>query len=389
MKMLSKNNALAVAALITAAALPLTAQAEIQLVEKDDLKLYIGLETEAKFVFESLDTDEQTSDDYWDNKAIFGFGGTIGSDWSFATSLEFTDLSDDANSKVGNASEAEVKDAWLQYKNGYMVRGGRWTVGLGSHLFYEETTTGAMFGTNLGEAAVQVGVGTDSEGGEMFANDKTLFWAQAKMGSFYVFNALHSDHDGALGDLWNLGVGYKGKLGGLKTLLEGNMQYGQDGADRDYSGYALLGAVSFPLGGMEPKLIVGYGSGDDNGADDERNDFVEQEGDFKPDVVIINELNGESLSNLMVVQISNEFEMSDRWSLTPKLGWYQLAEDDANGNTDVGVELDLESEWAFNKYVGAFVNVGYVFSGDAISAVAGGAGDEDLYRVEVGAVVEF
>jgi hypothetical protein len=398
--MQSKKQTLTALAAAAALLSSQAALAEIELANENGLKVYAEMKTESKFVIESLNPADQNTTDFWDNKFEPAIGVTYGN-WEAYTSFKFNRYEDDDGSRDRtngrDGLQTEVKDAFVEYDDDLVrLRAGRWGHTLGSTVFWSEELTGAMAGTQLGAFDLVAGVGTETEteddgvDGDAFGDDSTLAWVEAGFGDFYAFNALWKEGDD---DRYNFALGWEGKLGGVGLELEANQQYGEDEDGNDYKGFALVGEASFDLGGLKPKLAFAYASGDDDPNDTDNDGFAAADSFYKPDIVLIdtgaiengpasNNTDRRSIENLTFVQLSNKFKMNNVWSLTPAVGYYMLTEENAFGEDEVGIEVDLFSVWKFNKYFATFADFGYVFSGDAL-------GEEDLYRTELGMVVKF
>lgn len=380
-------SALALAAAMTAPA----AMAKVTIFDQDDLKVALGLTQDLQYDVRNFggdrpDGDYETVDgpvDVWDHEVDLDFYGYYGN-WTTHLNFEITTLQDDSNSKIGDEDkpgQIEIEKAYVDYKGETLFRVGRWEHQLGAfQQFYDEGMTGVMFGRGFGAGKIIAGFGTDNDNGASFDEDRTLGWLELSFkNGFYAYNAMHWQGDDHLN---NLGVGYKGKIGGVGLKAEGAGQYGQDDAGDDYSGYALLAEASF--GNAE--VLFAYGTGDD---DDGEGGYKAREGDFKPDVLLVNEILGERVENLMMLRGQYEFSVGPKTSVTPGLGWYQLVEDnEANGETDLGIEIDVVLDHEVNKYVSFYGEVGYVLAGSALEELDGGQ-DDNPYLVQIGTVMKF
>lgn len=133
-----------------------------------------------------------------------------------------------------------------------------------------------------------------------------------------------------------------------------------------------------------------YATGDDDPNDDEINDFTpptgrsyywaEIMGYGYLDYAVSNGSPADGISNVMAVNIGTTVKPMDKLSLAADLWYAQLAEDNVNGDTELGFEIDLRATYSILDNLSLDVIGAYLISGDA-------TGDEDAF--EVGTQLSF
>jgi outer membrane protein W len=83
-----------------------------------------------------------------------------------------------------------------------------------------------------------------------------------------------------------------------------------------------------------------------------------------------------SITNIMAVNVGVKIKPMDKLTLNADVWYAALAEDDANGETDLGTEVDVKVTYALMDNLNLDLVGAYLFAGDA-------TGDDD--PVEVGA----
>jgi len=143
------------------------------------------------------------------------------------------------------------------------------------------------------------------------------------------------------------------------------------------------------LGGVKVGALVGYGSGDDNPADDDYKEFYNFLSDVYYNTLIVGyrqAVPGQSynsgLSNLLLVQLNGA--MAAKCPLTGKdlnlkatVSYMKLNEEAVpGGDKDVGTEIDLLADWQLGNGLVYGVEAGYLVTGDAYDS-APNAGDAE------------
>jgi hypothetical protein len=90
---------------------------------------------------------------------------------------------------------------------------------------------------------------------------------------------------------------------------------------------------------------------------------------------------GNGVTNLMAVKVGVKTKVSDKLTLAGDVWYAQLAEDDANGEDELGVEVDFVATYAIMDNLNLDLVAAYLFAGDATST--DGNNEED--PIEIGA----
>lgn len=93
----------------------------------------------------------------------------------------------------------------------------------------------------------------------------------------------------------------------------------------------------------------------------------------------------DQISNIMALNLGASMKATDKLTLGADLWFAQLAEDDANGNSDLGTEIDLSANYALLDNVSLDVVAAYLLAGDATTMESA----DDADPMEIGAQVSF
>ena len=137
-----------------------------------------------------------------------------------------------------------------------------------------------------------------------------------------------------------------------------------------------------------------YASGDDDPTDDEANDFYVPDGNsyYWAEIMGLGVFDntasanapGDAISNLMAANVGVSFSTSENWTWDADLWYAALAEDDANGNADLGIEVDLKATYKMMEGMKLELVAAYLMAGDATYV-----GDNEADPIEVGARLSF
>ena len=188
-------------------------------------------------------------------------------------------------------------------------------------------------------------------------------------------DALHTDQN-----LDTAGLRVSGSIPaveGLSLKLEYAKQFGEDGSDNDYDGWALLfgGSYEFPVD-MKPVVRVAYNlfSGDDNGTNDKECDDWQMvfpsniASRIGPVYYAFSANNTASLtteSNLQVINLGLDIQPVEKVKLS--LDGYWLKGDEDIGCTnedDIGYEVDLGVNYQYTEDLSFGLTGGMLFTGD-------------------------
>ena len=185
------------------------------------------------------------------------------------------------------------------------------------------------------------------------------------------------------GSLWFTGI-YE--TGSADSVLGGDSY--------DVSAYLVAAGASVNMGAAEIHGQVVMASGDDDMTDTDAKAFYVPQGQsyYWAEIMGYGIFDNQASANAPADQISNcqvanlgvTFSPAEKLTLTVD-GWYaQLAEDDANGNKDLGTEVDLKVTYKLVENLKLEVVGAYLFAGDATNS-----GDNQADPYEVGARLSF
>lgn len=204
----------------------------------------------------------------------------------------------------------------------------------------------------------------------------------------------------------NIGLTADGKFGAISYMADAEFQFGDlwdNGTTTvDASGWAAKVGADYDFGVGKVGLLVGYGSGDDNGADNDADQFVNFLTDTTYDVIIPGYLSAvpgaqwtnaagknSGLSNLTLIQLKGSTKTvcpltGKDLSLLATLSHMKLSEDTKTyadaaktaraGEDSVGNEIDLIATWSLTPGLNYKVEAAYLFVGDVYQTAATGTG---------------
>jgi hypothetical protein len=249
------------------------------------------------------------------------------------------------------------------------------------------------------------------EEGNAFADDRQITWLTAMVGGAYgTFGMFQDgdqggegagndpDRDDAFGDLYNAALGWSGKIGGLSAEFEFNQNFGEAETGEDFKGFAAYGLIETKIGAHKPRLLVAYGSGDDDPTDNEIGEFRAARADTAFTKLMIDEgfieeavpggsgnLEQDDIGNVTLFQVGNTYQVNEIWRTDLSATYLALSEDNVNGDKYLGTEINILNRWSLPTKaadVRLYVDLGYVFSGDAY-------GPDDVWLIEPGVRVWF
>ena len=137
-----------------------------------------------------------------------------------------------------------------------------------------------------------------------------------------------------------------------------------------------------------------YASGDDDLTDDEAKDFYVPDGNsyYWAEIMGLGVFDntasanapGDAISNLMAAKVGASFSTSENWTWDADLWYASLMEDDANGNSDLGVEIDLKATYKMMEGMKLELVAAYLMAGKATFE-----GDNEADPIELGARLSF
>ncbi len=198
-------------------------------------------------------------------------------------------------------------------------------------------------------------------------------------------------------DLYYLGFDADMPAGPASLWMTALYEFGSFDADNesvDVSAYLLAfgGSADVDKVNLHGQFI--YASGQDPD-DDELNRFVGPIGQsyYWSEIMgygifdwdVSNGSCGDRIADLMAVGFGATMKPMDKLSLTGDLWYAQLAEDNANGDNDLGIEIDLIASYSLLDNVTVDAVFAYLVAGDATT----GASSDDADPIEAGVQLSF
>ena len=158
--------------------------------------------------------------------------------------------------------------------------------------------------------------------------------------------------------------------------------------DNDISAFLVAAGGSFGMFHGE----VFYASGDDDAGDDDIEAFFGAPGGVSYywseimgfgmfDNTASTGAPGDAITNIIAANVGAKTKVSDKLTVGGDLWYAMLAEDDANGEDELGVEVNLKATYMVMENLNLDLVAAYLFAGDATSV----DGDNDEDPIEVGA----
>ena len=159
---------------------------------------------------------------------------------------------------------------------------------------------------------------------------------------------------------------------------------------------AILAALGgeIDLGSAVVSCEILYASGDDDPTDDEAKDFYVPDGNsyYWAEIMGLGVFDntasanapGDAISNLMAANVGASFSTSDNMTWDADLWYAALMEDDAAGNSDLGIEIDLKATYKMMEGMKLELVAAYLMAGDATYV-----GDNEADPIEIGARLSF
>ncbi len=185
-------------------------------------------------------------------------------------------------------------------------------------------------------------------------------------------------------DLWFIGVDIDAKLGPAKTWFTGVYETGAantwhvmplyDMGDTDFGAYLLAAGASAPVGPVEVHGQIFTASGDDNN-DADFDAFWVPAGQsyYWAEIMGLGVFDnqksahacGDKISNITAINAGVIFKATPQLTFTGDLWFAKLNEDDSNGETNLGTEVDLKATYKIMDNLSIDVIAAYLFAGDA------------------------
>lgn len=312
---------------------------------------------------------------------------------------------------VGNAKPGQfnVLQAWILHKGSGLlgvpagVKVGHMPLALGNKLFFDHTKFGddaiVFFVDPTKELHIGLLTAKFREGTTDVSDD-----ADAYVGLFtYKGQGFNLSGDVAYVDdrsttdglhFWNFGLRGDAKLDTITIRADVELQTGSMGTtpDVDFAGYAFLVGADVKLDPLTLTVEFAYGSGDDNGAADNKiKSFVTSLGadphftyvyEFRTPNACGNQYGG--LCNTMYVKLGASAKPMKDLTASLNLFWLRANEVPAGADKDIGIEIDPKIVYKIDKNLSYWIEGGYLMAGDFW-----GKNADDAYAVRHGIMLTF
>lgn len=273
--------------------------------------------------------------------------------------------------------------------------------------------TNATAGGAGDDTAFAVNAGIKDIGGSGF--DANLFLVSAALNSVSELLAPTGDEDTKLRVI---GLTGNGKVGPASVAAEVDIFSGDVGGDAttagDFKGTNLLLSGSLPSGsvGLPVGLTAAilYASGQDTSSTSDEYNINTIDGDFRASNILVRDdfnnyegvsslsvgagaagsylVGGLGLQAIKVAATLQTFKFAGM-SHTPEIGlvWAQTSEDDADGDSDLGTEIYVNTNCVHDQNLSSNIGLAFVSAGDALAASP--ADPEDQLKVEASLTFHF
>ena len=140
---------------------------------------------------------------------------------------------------------------------------------------------------------------------------------------------------------------------------------------------------------------VFYATGDDDATDDDLDAFFGAPGNsyYWSEIMGLGIFDnrastgapGNNITNIIAANVGVKTKVAEKLTIGADLWYAMLAEDDANGEDELGIEVDLKATYMIMDNLNLDLVAAYLFAGDATSA----DGDNDEDPIEVGARISL
>jgi hypothetical protein len=342
------------------------------------------------FVQDNFDGKDSPSYYRADQRTRLYYTAKFSDDFKFVNKFEFNSIWGD---KVGGDIGADgniwvVKNSYADFNLGKMVnvKLGMQPLVIARGMIFDDDFSGAVVTGKFGNITVPVAymsVKSEDAGGQDADEDIFAALATVKINDgmsvtpYFVFHTISGQDT----ENWYLGVDADMKMGSVSLWGTGIYNGGQiNGVDN----VAFVAAAGVDAGVAHGRVF--YGSGDDGGDATENNAFVQAPGSiyYWSEILGLGVFDNRTVSGVGYGAVSNTWAANAGVTIKPmdKLKvdadvWYaSLAEENAAGDTELGVEFDAKVAYSIYDNLTAEYIFAYLVAGDAF-------GDEDVIETGV------
>ena len=202
-------------------------------------------------------------------------------------------------------------------------------------------------------------------------------------------------------DLFYLGVDVDMTINDITAYftgiyLTGDIDPIDSGESYDVSSYLIAAGVKTVIEDLDIHGEIFYASGDDNDDDTDEEAFLGLSADYTWaeimgegifDNQVSNNSPGVAISNIMALNIGASFSPVDKLTLSGDIWYATLAEDDENGEDELGTEIDLVASYEILDGLNLDIVAAYLFAGDATTGKV--PNDKNPYEIGTQLSIEF
>lgn len=342
------------------------------------------------FVQDNFDGKDSPSYYRADQRTRLYYTAKFSDDFKFVNKFEFNSIWGD---KVGGDIGADgniwvVKNSYADFNLGKMVnvKLGMQPLVIARGMIFDDDFSGAVVTGKFGNITVPLAymsVKSEDAGGQEADEDIFAALATVKINDgmsvtpYFVFHTISGQDT----ENWYLGVDADMKMGSVSLWGTGIYNGGQiNGVDN----VAFVAAAGVDAGVAHGRVF--YGSGDDGGDATENNAFVQAPGSiyYWSEILGLGVFDNRTVSGVGYGAVSNTWAANAGVTIKPmdKLKvdadvWYaSLSEENAAGDTELGVEFDAKVAYSIYDNLTAEYIFAYLVAGDAF-------GDEDVIETGV------
>jgi hypothetical protein len=344
--------------------------------------------------FTQIDFDGQDSGSFarTDMRTRLYYTAVFNENFSFVNKFEFNSVyGDDEGGDIGADGDTfRVKNSYVDFTTGM----ARFKVGIQGATIargfaFADDGSGIYAGVNAGDMALLQFLWLKVEEKEVLTDEIDIygFIPVISVGDALSVtpNVVYANVEGSDDDVWWLGADVDYAADNFSLWFTGLYQGGEEGdGARDISAFLLAAGGS--VGMFHGEIF--YATGDDDGRDADQDAFTGAPGQsyYWSEIMGLGIFDNaasagspdDNITNIIAANVGVKTKVAEKLTIGGDLWYAMLAEDDANGEDDLGIEVDLKATYAIMDNLNLDLVAAYLFAGDAT-----GGGDED--PIEVGA----
>ncbi|WP_457576476.1 hypothetical protein [Desulfomarina sp.] len=333
-----------------------------------------------------------TRTSFWrvDNRTRLYYTAKFNDDFKFVNKFEFnTNWGDETGGDIGSDGMGiwRVKHSYADFNLGPVnTKVGIFGSTIARGFIFDDDHSGLKLTGKFGNVTVPfLWVRAEGEYTNTSGRDNDIFAVipsfkagdSLKVTPYFVYQKVSGEET----DNWYLGADVDLNMDAVSAW--GSFIY-NGGTNNDLDNKGFLVAAGASVSVVHGQAF--YATGDDNAADGDNDAYMGVPGTSYYwaeimglgvfDMAASNGSPANVITNIMAVNVGVKIKPMDKLTLNADVWYAALAEDDANGETDLGTEVDLKVTYALMDNLNLDLVGAYLFAGDA-------TGDDD--PVEVGA----